>query len=134
MTPTINSERYGELLSRYQPRAVKTEAENERFLAIVEELMARPELTLEEDAVLELLVKLIEAFEGEHYAIDASTPRSRLLHLMDAHSLEPSDLAPVLGSEETVAVIADGKSEISREQTLALSTFFHVESILFLTN
>lgn len=134
MIPTINSERYGELLSQYQPCVVKTEAENERFLAIVEELMARPDLTSEEDAVLELLVKLIEAFEDEHYAIDASTPRSRLLHLMDAHSLQPLDLVPVLGSEETVAASAEGKSVISQEQALALSTLFHVDSMLFLTN
>ncbi|MEG4576112.1 transcriptional regulator [Microcoleus sp. N3A4] len=54
---------YSSLLSQYQPRIIKTEEENERFLEIVEELLSRPNLTPEEDALLELLVKLIEDFE-----------------------------------------------------------------------
>jgi HTH-type transcriptional regulator / antitoxin HigA len=100
MTLTINRERYAELLSLYQPRVIKTEEENESFLAIVEELMARPQLTPEEEAILELLVRLIEEFEEEHYPIAASTPHSRLLHLMEARSLDSADLGVVLGSVE----------------------------------
>lgn len=132
MIPTINSERYSELLSQYQPRVVKTEEENEAFLAMVEDLMSRSDLSPEETAVLELLVKLIEAFEAEHYALNRSNPRSRLLHLMDAQSLEFSDLIPVLGSAEIVTEIAQGQSEINPEQALALGKFFQVNSTLFL--
>lgn len=131
MTLTINSERYGELLSQYQPRVVKTEEENERFLAIVEELLARPELTPEEDALLELLVRLIEAFEQEHYEIGASTPRSMILHLLDARDLALSALVPVLGSEKIIESIIQGESNPSPEQAAALSNFFHVDATLF---
>jgi HTH-type transcriptional regulator / antitoxin HigA len=60
MTLTINREIYSQLLSTYQPRIIKTEEENEQFLEIVEELLARNDLTPEEDTLLELLVKLIE--------------------------------------------------------------------------
>lgn len=134
MISTINPERYGELLSQYQPRIVKTEVENERFLAIVEDLMHRPELTPEEDALLELLVKLIEAFEAEHYAIEASTPRSRLLHLMDARSLIPTDLVDVLGSVEEVNAIIEGHSEIDRVQAQKLSKLFGIDFTLFFPN
>ena len=51
---SINPERYAEALSLYQPQVIKTEEENEKFLAIVEELMSRTRLTVEEDTVLEL--------------------------------------------------------------------------------
>lgn len=70
MTLTINREIYGQLLSRYQPRIIKTEEENEEFLEIVEELLTPNDLTLEED-ILELLVKLIEDFEDKHYQINS---------------------------------------------------------------
>jgi HTH-type transcriptional regulator / antitoxin HigA len=39
MTLTFNPEKCKEILSEYQPRLIKTEAENERALAIVEQLM-----------------------------------------------------------------------------------------------
>ncbi len=132
MIPTINAERYGELLYQYQPRIIKTEAENETFLAVVEELMARPQPTLEEDALLELLVKLIEEFEEKHYEIAASTPQSRLLHLMDARDLKHSDLADVLGSVEIVRAIVEGQSAINPHQAAALGQFFHIDPGLFL--
>jgi HTH-type transcriptional regulator/antitoxin HigA len=72
----IRNDRYGNLLTEYQPRIIKTEEENDRFLAIVEDLMHRWSttdrrsslLSPEEDALLDLLVKLIEDFETEHYS------------------------------------------------------------------
>jgi HTH-type transcriptional regulator/antitoxin HigA len=72
MTLTINREIYSQLLSTYQPRIIKTEEENEQFLEIVEELLARKNLTPEEDTLLELLVKLVEDFEDKHYQINSS--------------------------------------------------------------
>jgi HTH-type transcriptional regulator / antitoxin HigA len=131
MTLTIDRERYAELLSLYQPRIIKTEAENEAFLAIVEELMARSSLSIEEDAVLELLVRLIEEFEEKHYAIAVSSPHSRLLHLMEARNLSTVDLVEALGSVEVVEAVLAGRSVINREQALALGKFLGVDSELF---
>lgn len=133
MTHTISPEIYGNLLLKHQPRIIKTEAENEQFLAVVEELMARPKLTLEEEALLELLVKLIEDFEEKHYSLDRSTPHSRLLHLMDARNLQQSDLAEVLGSSEVAVEVMNGRKDINEEQAKTLARFFHVEPSLFLS-
>jgi HTH-type transcriptional regulator/antitoxin HigA len=132
MTLTFSTEVYSRLLSQYQPRIIKTEEENEKFLEIVEELLARPNLTPEEDALLELLVRLIEDFEEKHYQLNVSTPRSRLLHLMEARSLEAIDLVTILGSSEIVAQVINGEVEISQEQAGALGEFFHIDSSLFL--
>ncbi|QIR40056.1 transcriptional regulator [Tolypothrix sp. PCC 7910] len=134
MTHTINSTIYGELLLHYQPRIIKTEAENEQFLEMVEELLARPNLSPEEDALLELLIKLIEDFEEKNYQINASTPHSRLLHLMDAQNLQPSDLVGLLGSSDAVTKIINGEAEITEEQAQVLGKFFHVAPELFLRN
>ncbi len=129
MTSTISAECYGNLLLKYQPRVIKTEAENEAFLAVVEELMARS-LMPEEEVLLELLVKLVEDFEAQHYALNLSTPRSRLLHLLEHRGLEVGDLDEVLGNRGIA--IAAGKEEIGLEQAIALGQFFQVKPELFL--
>ena len=65
MTPTtidLDTKRYGRLLANALPTVIKSEDENTRMLAIIEDLMAKGErnLTPEEDALLELLVDLRE--------------------------------------------------------------------------
>ncbi|MFK0734859.1 MAG: type II toxin-antitoxin system HigA family antitoxin [Gloeotrichia echinulata GP01] len=132
MTLTFNSQIYSELLSKHQPRIIKTEEENEKFLAIVEELLSRSHLTPEEDAVLELLVKLIEDFEDKHYQLNTSTPHSRLLHLMEAREMEKADLVKILGVREVVTEIVNGQRKISKEQAQTLGEFFQVDPSLFL--
>lgn len=134
MTLTFDSDRYSSLLSQYQPRIIKNEDENEIFLEIVESLLSRSNLTPEEDTLLELLVKLIEDFEESHYQLNASTPHSRLLHLMDARSLEPADLVDIIGTIEIVSEIVNGQLEITKKQAEALGKFFHVNPGLFLFN
>jgi HTH-type transcriptional regulator / antitoxin HigA len=132
MILTFNSDSYSELLSQHQPRIIKTEEENEKFLETVEELLSRSHLTTEEDALLELLVKLIEDFEDKHYQLNFSTPYSRLLHLMEARSLEQADLVEVFGSSDIVAKIMNGELEITKNQAEALGNFFHVDANLFI--
>ena len=63
MTLTLNPDKYIQLLVQYQPKLIKTEAENERALAIVEDLMHRQNRSLEENELYELLIALIEKFE-----------------------------------------------------------------------
>ena len=67
MTLAFNSEKYKELLFNYQPKIIRTEVENEKALAIVEELMHKKDRTLEEEELYELLITLIEKFEQEYY-------------------------------------------------------------------
>jgi HTH-type transcriptional regulator / antitoxin HigA len=130
----FDSDRYSSLLSQYQPRIIKNEDENEIFLEIVESLLSRENLTPEEDTLLELLVKLIEDFEQNFYQINASTPHSRLLHLMDARNLQPADLVGIMDTIEMATELVNGQLEITKKQAEALGKFFHVNPSLFLFN
>ena len=67
MTLTFNAEKYKDLLFNYQPKIIRTETENEKALAIVEELMHRKNRTPQEEELYELLITLIEKFEQEYY-------------------------------------------------------------------
>jgi len=132
MTLIFNPDKYTELLSQYQPKIIRTEAENEKALAIVEELMHRRDRTPEEDELYELLIALIEKFEQEYYAPGVTaTPNSLLLFLMEQRSLKPADLVGIVGSEKGVYGLVNGERDISKEQAVILGSFFYVEPSLF---
>ncbi|MBW4493585.1 MAG: transcriptional regulator [Oscillatoria princeps RMCB-10] len=71
MTLTFDGIVYGALLAEVQPKVITSEEENERYLEIVEKLMACQNRTPEQNALLKLLVTLIEDFEDEHYPLQA---------------------------------------------------------------
>jgi HTH-type transcriptional regulator / antitoxin HigA len=138
-TLSIDPEAYGALLLRHLPQPITSEDENERALAIVQDLMAIAHRSPEEDSLLKLLVQLIERFEEEHYSfeLDASkgelaNPRSILLYLMEEHDLKQTDLVGVIGSRGVVSEVVNGKREISKAQAAALARLFHVEVGLFI--
>ena len=129
----VNRERYGNLLASALPTVIKTEAENDYYLAIVEDLMRKGDkLSKEEEALLDLLSLLIETFERKHYQIRKSTPRAILKELMAANGLKQIDLLPVFGSKSRVSEVVNGKRDISKEQAKKLASFFHVSADLFI--
>jgi HTH-type transcriptional regulator / antitoxin HigA len=132
MTLTFDPDRYGALLSQYQPKLIKTEAENEQALRVIEELMHRSDLSSEETALYELLVILIEKFEQTYYSPGAaSTPLSMLMFLMEQRDLQPQALVEVLGTEATVERIMQGEQDLSVTQAKALGRFFQVDASVF---
>ena len=89
----VDPKRYGRLLARKLPGVIRTEEENERLIAELEDLDRRhDELSPEEREYSELLTVLIEAFEEANYALEGSTPDSRLRSLMEEHGLRQRDL------------------------------------------
>jgi HTH-type transcriptional regulator/antitoxin HigA len=131
MTLTFNPEKYKELLTAYLPKIIKTEAENEQALVIVEDLMHRKR-SAEEDELYQLLITLIEKFEQEYYQINQqNNPQSMLLFLLDESGKNKVDLQAVLGSESLVDNILNGKEKITLELAQKLGDFFHVEAGLF---
>jgi HTH-type transcriptional regulator/antitoxin HigA len=131
MTLTIDRDRYGSLLAEYQPQPITTEAENERALAVVEKLMAK-ERSLEEDALLNLWVLLVEQFEEEHYPISNAAPHEMLQFLMEQRDLRQVDLVGILGSRGVISEVVNGKRSISKTQAKVLGKFFHVSPELFI--
>ncbi|MEH2239601.1 helix-turn-helix domain-containing protein [Nostoc sp.] len=131
MTLTFNRETYASLLAQYQPKVIKTDEENEQAITLAEELSHRINRTLEESALLDLLIALIEKYEDKNYPMGESTVHSMLLHLIDAQSVKEADLVAILGSREVVFQVMSGKQEITQEMAKVLGNFFHVDTSLF---
>ncbi|AKE64100.1 hypothetical protein MYAER_1750 [Microcystis aeruginosa NIES-2549] len=132
MTLTFNPEKYKELLARHLPKVIKTEAENEKALAIVEELMHRQQRTPEEDELYELLIFLIGNFEKSFYLQESTTPHSMLLFLMEQQSVNKKDIARILGSDKIASSLIEGKGSITQEQAKLLGHFFNVDYSLLM--
>jgi HTH-type transcriptional regulator / antitoxin HigA len=132
MTLITNPESYAQLLAKYQPKVIETEAENDRAIALVEELEHKANRTPQEDTILKLLVTLIEKFEDEQYPIPSGTPHSMLLHLMEASDIKEENLVGVIGSRGVVSEVVNGKLNISKAQAKALAEFFSVDVELFI--
>jgi HTH-type transcriptional regulator / antitoxin HigA len=132
MTLTFNPDTYGSLLAQYRPRVITSESENDTAITLAEELEHRANRTSEEEALLDLLVTLIEKFEEEHYPIPESSPLAMLLHLMEARDYKQEDLIGVIGSRGVTSEVVNGKRSISKAQAKALAEFFKVDAGLFI--
>ena len=132
--PEIDPRKYGRLLAKTLPQAIRTEKENERMLAEVDRLMSKAEekLTPEEHALLDLLFGLIERFEEEHYPIPEAPPHSIIQTLMQERGLRQRDLLPVLRSRGVTSEVVRGKRKPSKAQAKALAKFFSVSPELFI--
>jgi HTH-type transcriptional regulator / antitoxin HigA len=131
MTYTIDRSIYGDLLVKHQPKVIETENENEAAIALAESLENR-QRTPEEDALLELLVILIEKFEEDNYPLPNLESQGMLLHLMEARSMKQEELVGVIGSRGVVSEIVNGKRAISKAQAKILGELFHVSPSLFI--
>ena len=129
----VDPKRYGRLLARKLPAVIRKEEKNERLLAELADLDAHHrDLSAEEREYAELLAVLIEAFEGANYALEGSTPNSRLRSLMEEHGLRQRDLLDVFWSRGIASEVVSGKRAISKAQAKKLAGIFHVPADLFL--
>jgi HTH-type transcriptional regulator/antitoxin HigA len=129
----VDAKKYGRLLARKMPTVIRTPEENERLIQELQELDERyDKLSPEEAEYYELLTVLIEAFEDAHYALEGSTPDSRLRSLMEEHGVRQKDLLHIFGSRGIASEVVSGKRAISKAQAKKLAEQFHVPADLFL--
>ena len=92
----IDNKKYARVLAKVLPRVITTGKEHERMLAEVEKLMDKGEhRTLEEDAALDLMVRLIKDYEEQHQPLPDPSPHEMLLYLMEQLGLKQADLVPI---------------------------------------
>jgi HTH-type transcriptional regulator/antitoxin HigA len=93
---------------------IKTEADYQAALRLVEGLMHAQPNTLEGDD-LDLLTTLITAYEEQHYPIVPPDPVEALVYWMESRNLTRRDLEPLLGSRARVAEILNRRRSLTLE-------------------
>ena len=131
MSTATSRPEYAELLARTLPSVIHSEKENERYLAMLEELDEKGKLTSAEQRLAELLTLLIENFEDKAYALKPAKPIDVLNELIEANSLRQKDLVDVFGTPSIISEVLNGKRGLTLEHIKKLSRRFHVSPEVF---
>ena len=132
MSTATSRPEYADLLARGLPSVIHSERESERYLAMLEELDAKGNLSLAEQRLAELLTLLIEDFEEKAYTLKVAKPIEILNELIEANGLKQKDLVDVFGTPSIVSEILNGKRGLTIEHIKKLSRRFHLSPEIFL--
>ena len=135
MTVNVNNKIYGQLLMQVLPSVITDEQELARLTEEVNGLVTKgikQSLSPEESRLLQLLMKLIEDYEDEHFPIEDAQPHEVLKFLMEQQDLKQSDLLDVFGSSGIASEVVNGKRSISKTQAKKLAERFKVSVELFI--
>ena len=122
---------YAELLSETRPEVIRAEKQNQEYIARLEELTSKQNVTAAEDKLIQLLTVLVEKFEDSHYPVPNAGPLDIIRHLMEVHQLRQKDLVDVFGTESVVSDVLNGKRELTKEHIRRLSERFGVSPAVF---
>jgi HTH-type transcriptional regulator/antitoxin HigA len=129
----IDNKKYARVLAKVLPRVIRNEQEHQRMLEEVEKLMDQGEhRTAEEDAALDLMVRLVKDYEEDHHPLPDPTPHEMLVYLMEQRKLKQADLLPIFKSRGYVSDVINAKRAISKAHAKELAEFFKVSVNLFI--
>ncbi|MFZ0537848.1 MAG: hypothetical protein WAM47_13325 [Candidatus Sulfotelmatobacter sp.] len=132
MSATAVRSEYASLLSTTLPAVIRTEAENERYIAMLEDIDRKgSRLSAAEKRMAQLLILLIEDFEEKHYALKPSDPVSVLRELILANNLRQKNLLDIFGTPSIISEVLHGKRQLTTEHIRRLSRRFHVSPEVF---
>lgn len=100
-------------------KIIKTEADYQKALARIDELMDAEPNTPEGDE-LELLAALVELYEEKEYPINQPDPIEAIKFRMDQLGLQQKDLIPFIGSKSKVSEVLNRKRPLSLSMMRAL--------------
>ena len=125
---------YIALVRQFPVRPLKSEAEHEAALAMVESLVGRDDLTSGQEMYLDALGVFIEIYEVRRHAVKRAnmTPAQLLRELMEQRGMTVNELGGVIGSQPLASMILNGKRGISRDNVMRLAQHFRVNPVLFI--
>jgi HTH-type transcriptional regulator / antitoxin HigA len=143
MTLIFNREQYTDLLVKYQPKVIETDAEYRQALSVVEHFVFKKERTLEELALYDLALILVKDYESKICPMDdwrSQSPTEMLQYLLESSGKKQSDLVGIIGSSGIVSEVVNGKRfskgeatpTISKSQAKKLGEMFQVSPSLFI--
>ena len=131
-TPPVS---YIALCREWPLRPIRSEADYDRAVSVLEHLVVRSEGDLDagERDYLEMLELVIERYDDEHYLVPSGgTPLEHLKFLMEQNNMKTIDLGKLIGNRGLASLIVNGKRQLSKGHIRVLADHFKVEPGLFL--
>ena len=106
-------------------RPIKTQEDYNNTLSQIESLMDAKPNTVQMDE-LEVLTTLVEAYEEQHYKIDAPDPIEAIKFRMEQEGLKQKDLVSIVGSKSRVSEILNKKRKLTIKMIRNLHKQLHI--------
>ena len=101
-------------------KPIRNEADYDAALEAIDGLMGAAPNTPDGDT-LDVLVTLVEAYEAEHWPMEAPDPVSMIEHVMEARGLLQKDLAALIGSQPRASEVLSRRRPLTLTMIRALS-------------
>ena len=112
---------------RFPSRPIRTDAELDRAIVAIDELIARPELAPGERDDLDVLGALVAEYEAAAHPLPPLPDAAMLRYLMEMHGLGPVQLAEATGiAVATLSEVLSGRRDLGREDIGTLARYFRV--------
>ena len=124
---------YLALIREFPLRPIRSEAELDRAIAMVDALSDRQSLTPDEHDYLLVLSGLIEKYEDDRYPIPAISGVPMLRYLIGSKGVARAKVAAEAGiAESTLSEILAGKRKLGIKHVRLLAGYFKVDPGLFI--
>jgi len=125
-------ETYLTLISRCPLRPLRSEADLDEAMAIMDVLVVQAALSAAEADYLAVLSDLVEQYEAESHPIPPASDAELLQHLLEAQQVIPGDVARATGiGAATLAAVLAGTHHLTREHIGTLARYFQVSPSMF---
>ena len=125
-------DRYLELVLRLPLRPIRSDKELNAAVKMVDSLLDRKDLALEEEDYLEVLGDLIEQYESEAHPIAPVSDVEMLRHLIEAKGVSQTEVSKATGiADSTISEVLKGKRSLNRSHIGKLARYFSVSPDVF---
>ncbi len=120
------------LVRAFPLRPIRSDAELDRAIAMIDSLITRDDLDLGEEDYVDVLSDLVHRYEAEHDPI-APVPDSEMVRfLLESNDMAQTELAQRSEiAESTISEILAGKRKLSRRHIATFSKVFRVSPAVF---
>jgi HTH-type transcriptional regulator / antitoxin HigA len=126
-------DRYFELIKRFPLRLIRSDAELDRAIAVVDSLIDRDSLVSDEDDYLDVLGDLVEKYESENHPMPSVSDAEMLRHLIETRETTQAKVSAETGiAVSTISEILAGKRGLNRKHIEALARHFRVSHSVFM--
>ena len=124
-------DKYLELLKQYPPRPIHNEEDLEMMQQVINRLLDKPQLTVEEREYLNVLGSLIYEYEENQEPIPDIYGLELLKFILEERNLQKQDLLSIFESKSTLDDIFDGLQELTPIYIQKLANFLNISPDLF---
>ncbi len=129
----VTEDRYLDLIRRFPLRPLRTKADLDAAVAVVDELLDRDTLTAPEQDYLDVLSELVETYESETIPMRPVGDAEFLRFLIDHKCVSQAETAAGAGiAESTISEVLAGKRKLNRGQITKLARYFGLDPGAFL--